>query len=136
MRSRAARVGLWAFGVLAFGYFALGPILYSLFIGLDWAAYPAGPLIEKVFRGLGYTGHNAISGVFWLLLGVLAVIVVTFVAARGRVRADTDPARRRLPDRRGRRRRLRARRRRARGRRRCAALASTAGAARTPAGAR
>jgi uncharacterized protein len=96
MRGRAARVGLWAVGILAFGYFALGPLLYSLFIGLDWAAYPAGPLIEKLFRGLGYTGHNAISGVFWLLLGLLAVIGVVFVAARGRVRADTDPARRKL----------------------------------------
>ena len=96
MRGRAARVGLWAAGILGFGYFALGPILYSLFIGLDWGAYPGGHAIEKLFRGLGYAGDHAISGVFWLLLGLLAVIVVTFVAARGRARAGADPGRRKL----------------------------------------
>jgi predicted aldo/keto reductase-like oxidoreductase len=94
--SRAARVGLYAAGVLAFGYLVLGPILYSLPIGLDWLAYPGGAWIEKAFRGLGYAGNNAISGVFWLVLGLLAVLGVTFVVARGRVRAGTDPARRQL----------------------------------------
>ncbi len=96
MLGRAARIGLWAVGILGFGYFALGPVLYSSFIGLDWGAYPGGHEIEKLFRGLGYAGDHAISGVFWLLLGLLAVIGVTFVAARGRARADTDPARRKL----------------------------------------
>jgi len=96
VKSRAARIGLYAFGLLGFGYFALGPILYSLFIGLDWAAYPGGRAIESLFRGLGYTGNNAISGVFWLLLGLLAAMAFAFVAARARVRSDTDPSRRRL----------------------------------------
>jgi uncharacterized protein len=96
MGGRALRVGLWSIGFLGFGYFALGPILYSLFIGLDWAAYPGGAAIEKLFRGLGYTGQNAISGVFWLLLGLIAVMALAFAATRARVRADTDPARRKL----------------------------------------
>jgi len=96
MSGRARRAGLWAAGILAFGYFALGPILYSLFIGLDWAAYPGGPAIEKLFRGLGYTGMNAISGVFWLLLGLLAAMALAFVAARARVRREADPSRREL----------------------------------------
>lgn len=96
MGGRPLRVGLWAVGILGFGYFLLGPILYSLFIGLDWNAYPAGAAIEKLIRGLGYKGMNAISGVFWLLLGLLLVIGVAFLAARARVRADTDPARRKL----------------------------------------
>jgi predicted aldo/keto reductase-like oxidoreductase len=93
---RLQRVALWAAGILGFGYFALGPILYSLFIGLDWGAYPGGAAIEKLFRGLGYSGQNAISGVFWLLLGLLTAMALAFFAARGRVRKDTDPARRRV----------------------------------------
>jgi uncharacterized protein len=96
MKSRPLRASLWALGILAFGYFALGPILYSLFIGLDWTAYPGGVLIERLFRGLGYGGQNAISGVFWLLLGLLAAMALAFFAARARVRGDADPARRRL----------------------------------------
>jgi uncharacterized protein len=96
MRGRPLRVGLWALGIFGFGYFVLGPTLYSLFIGLDWAAYPGGRAIERLFRGLGYTGQNAISGVFWLLLGLIAAMVVAFVAARARVRADTDPTRRKV----------------------------------------
>jgi predicted aldo/keto reductase-like oxidoreductase len=87
---------LWALGVLAFGYFALGPILYGLVIGYDWTAYPGGSAIEALFRGLGYTGQNAIAGVFWLLLGLLAAMAVVFFAARGRARADADLGRRRV----------------------------------------
>jgi predicted aldo/keto reductase-like oxidoreductase len=96
MRGRPLRLGLWALGFLGFGYFVLGPTLYSLFIGLDWAAYPGGRAIERVFRGLGYEGQNAISGVFWLLLGLVAAMVVAFFAARGRVRKETDPSRREM----------------------------------------
>jgi hypothetical protein len=96
MRKRWQRTGLYALAILFFGYFALGPILYSLFIGLDWAAYPGGRAIEGLFRGLGYAGNNAISGVFWLLLGLALAMAVAFFAARGRVRRDTDPARRQL----------------------------------------
>jgi predicted aldo/keto reductase-like oxidoreductase len=96
MGGRPLRLGLWALGIVAFGYFVLGPTLYSLFIGLDWAAYPGGRAIERSFRALGYTGQNAISGVFWLLLGLLAVMALAFFAARARVRADADPARRRM----------------------------------------
>ena len=94
MRGRAARLGLWTVGLLGFGYFALGPILYSLFIGLDWKAYPGGAWIEQGFRALGYHGQNAISGVFWLLLGLVAAMALAFAAARGRTRAGADPARR------------------------------------------
>jgi hypothetical protein len=71
-------VGLWVVGILGFGYFVLGPVFYSLFIGLDWGAYPGGAAIEKLFRGLGYAGQHAISGVFWLLLGLLAAMAVAF----------------------------------------------------------
>jgi hypothetical protein len=94
VKRRATRIGLWAIGLLGFGYFALGPILYSLFIGLDWAAYPGGRAIEELFRALGYSGHNAISGVFWLVLGLLGAMTLAFFAARARVRSDADPARR------------------------------------------
>jgi predicted aldo/keto reductase-like oxidoreductase len=96
MRGRPLRLGLWVLGILGFGYFLLGPTLYSLFIGLDWAAYPGGRAIERLFRALGYTGQNAISGVFWLLLGLLAAMAVAFFAARARVRADADPSRRKV----------------------------------------
>jgi hypothetical protein len=87
---------LWALGILGFGYFALGPILYGLVIGYDWTAYPGGRAIEALFRGLGYQGQNAIAGVFWLLLGLLAAMAVAFFAARSGARADADPARRRV----------------------------------------
>jgi predicted aldo/keto reductase-like oxidoreductase len=96
MRSRWFRTAFWSLGIFGFGYFALGPILYSLFIGLDWAAYPGGAAIEQLFRGLGYTGQNAISGVFWLLLGLLLAMALAAFAARGRIRADADPTRRNL----------------------------------------
>jgi predicted aldo/keto reductase-like oxidoreductase len=94
MRGRWLRLGVFGLGILCFGYFALGPILYSLVIGLDWTAYPGGSAIEALFRGLGYTGQNAIAGVFWLLLGLVAVLVVAFVAARRGARNGVDPARR------------------------------------------
>jgi hypothetical protein len=96
MRGRPLRFGLWTLGILGFGYFVLGPILYGLFIGFDWTAYPGGSAIETLFRGLGYTGQNAIAGVFWLLLGLLAVMLFAFYAAGASVRGATDPARRRL----------------------------------------
>ncbi len=94
MRGRWFRLGLFSLGILCFGYFALGPILYGLVIGFDWTAYPGGSAIETLFRGLGYTGQNAIAGVFWLLLGLVAVIVVAFVAARRTARSGVDPERR------------------------------------------
>ena len=56
MRRRPLRVGLWAIGILGFGYFVLGPILYSLFIGLDWNAYLGGPAIEKRSAGSATRG--------------------------------------------------------------------------------
>jgi predicted aldo/keto reductase-like oxidoreductase len=87
---------LWALGILGFGYFVLGPILYGLVIGYDWTAYPGGSAIEALFRGLGYHGQNAIAGVFWLLLGLLAAMTVAFLAARSRARVDADPDRRRV----------------------------------------
>jgi predicted aldo/keto reductase-like oxidoreductase len=96
VKRRSARLGLWAAGILGFGYFVLGPVLYSVFIGLDWTAYPGGAAIEKLVRGLGYTRANAISGVFWVGVGLLAVMGIAFLAARARVRADADPARRQL----------------------------------------
>jgi len=96
MRGRLLRLGLWMLGILAFGYFALGPILYGLFIGFDWTAYPGGRAIESAFRGLGYAGQNAIAGVFWLLLGLIVAMGVAFVAGRRGARDRTDPERRRL----------------------------------------
>jgi hypothetical protein len=96
MRSRSIRLGLWVLGILAFGYFALGPILYGLVIGYDWTAYPGGSAIEALFRGLGYAGQNAIAGVFWLGLGLLAAMTLAFLAARSRTRTDADPGRRRV----------------------------------------
>ena len=87
---------LGTLAILGFGYFVLGPLLYGLVIGYDWTAYPGGSAIEKVFRGLGYEGQNAISGVFWLGLGLVAAMVLAFVATRRAVRAGTDPERRRV----------------------------------------
>jgi predicted aldo/keto reductase-like oxidoreductase len=94
MRGRSIRLGLWLLGILSFGYFALGPIAYGLVIGFDWTAYPGGSAIEALFRGLGYTGQNAIAGVFWLLLGLVAAMAVAFVASRRAARGGVDPARR------------------------------------------
>jgi hypothetical protein len=96
LSKRWQRIGLWTLGVLGFGYFALGPILYGLVIGFDWTAYPGGSAIEALFRGLGYTGQNAIAGVFWLLLGLLLAMGLAFRAARRGVTAKTDPGRRRV----------------------------------------
>ena len=96
MRGRWRRLGLWGIGILGFGYFALGPILYGLVIGFDWTAYPGGSAIEALFRGLGYAGQNAIAGVFWLLLGLLVAMAAAFVAARRAVRGGADPERRRV----------------------------------------
>jgi predicted aldo/keto reductase-like oxidoreductase len=93
---RWQRFGLWTLGVLGFGYFALGPILYGLVIGFDWTAYPGGSAIETLFRGLGYSGQNAIAGVFWLVLGLLLAMGLAFRAARRGVQAETDPDRRRV----------------------------------------
>jgi hypothetical protein len=89
-------LGLFGIGILGFGYFVLGPLLYGLVIGYDWTAYPAGSAIEALFRGLGYAGQNAIAGVFWLLLGLLAAMAAAFVAAQSAVRRRADPERRRV----------------------------------------
>jgi hypothetical protein len=93
---RPFRLGLWLLAILGFGYFALGPILYGVFIGFDWTAYPGGSAIGSALRGLGYGGQHAIAGVFWMLLGLLGMMAVVFLAARGSARRGTDPERRRL----------------------------------------
>ena len=44
---RAVRLGAWMLGIAAFGYFAIGGLLYLAPIGLDWAAFPLGGSIER-----------------------------------------------------------------------------------------
>ncbi len=96
MGSRLARIGAAALAVALFGFLAIGKFLYEAFIGLDWNAYPGGALIEKFFR-LFYHGNNAISGVFYMVLGLALVIAasvwLTLRATRG---GDADPLRRGL----------------------------------------
>jgi hypothetical protein len=94
--NRLVKLGLWVLGIAAFGYFYAGPLIYGALIGPDWRAYPLGGFIEKLFRGLGYAGDNAISAVFWLLVGVV-MLWAAVVVARGRTKpAEPNALRRRL----------------------------------------
>ncbi len=90
--SRTLRLSGWILGIAAFGFFVVGGILYSLPIGLDWTAYPLGGVIEKFFR-LFYQGPNAIAGVFWLVVALLGLAVLTYRFG-SRPATGTDPERR------------------------------------------
>jgi predicted aldo/keto reductase-like oxidoreductase len=94
--NRLVRLGLWSLGVAAFGYCYAGPLIYGALIGPDWRAYPLGGLIEKLFRGLGYAGEHAISAVFWLIVGVLALWAAVIVARRRAKQTEPNALRRRL----------------------------------------
>ena len=91
---KAARVGAWVIGIAAFGYFAIGGLLYLAPIGLDWNAFPLGGLIEKLFRGMGYAGGNAISVVFWLLACLIALWATVIIARRGSKQSQPNALRR------------------------------------------
>ena len=90
----AVRLGAWMLGIAAFGYFAIGGLLYLLPIGLDWAAFPLGGLIEKLSRGMGYQGGNAISVVFWLAACLIALWATVIIARRGAKESQPNALRR------------------------------------------
>jgi len=93
---RLVKLGLWSLGSAAFGYCYAGPLIYGALIGPDWRAYPLGGFIEKLFRALGYTGEHAISAVFWLLVGALALWAAVIVARLRAKQAEPNALRRRL----------------------------------------
>ncbi len=92
--TKATKLGAWTVAIAAFGYFYVGPLIYGALIGPDWRAYPLGGFIEKLFRGIGYAGDHAISGVFWLLVGVLGLWAAIGVARRGAKASEPDALRR------------------------------------------
>ncbi len=91
---KAMKLGAWVLGIAAFGYFAIGRLLYLAPIGLDWRAFPLGGLIEKSFRGLGYEGGNAISVVFWLGVCVIGLWTAVIIARRGAQESQPNALRR------------------------------------------
>ena len=92
--NRLARLALWSIGVAAFGYFALGSLLYRLPIGLDWRAFPFGGAIETLFRALGYQGENAISAVFWMIACLVAVWAAVIFGRRTAKQREPNALRR------------------------------------------
>jgi len=92
--SKAVKFGLWTLAVAAFGYFVAGGLLYRLPIGLDWRAFPLGGAIERLFRGLGYQGDNAISAVFWLGLCLVGLWVAVIAARFGGKQSQPNALRR------------------------------------------
>jgi hypothetical protein len=94
--NRTLRIAAWAVGILLFGYFIAGSLLYRIPIGLEWSAWPGGQLIRAVLEGMGYAGHGAVSGVVLLVLGtVLLMVVVALAASRSLAAAEVSPGRRR-----------------------------------------
>ena len=83
---------VWLLASIAFGFFALGGLAYELFIGLDWTAYPMGSTIHGLFDALGLAGENAVSGLFYIVIGLIGVGVVAGIAmTRTAPRAFGEP---------------------------------------------
>ena len=80
---------------LAVGFFVAGGVLYKTAIDLDAPAFPAGGVIDRSAQAVGLDFGRPIAGPFWALATLLAVLIGTFVAVRGSIRArETDPGRR------------------------------------------
>lgn len=79
---------------LAVGFGYAGAVLYRTFIGLDPAAFPAGPWLEATARSLVPAPDFPLAGLVLALLAVLAAGALTFWLVRRATRAHTDPARR------------------------------------------
>jgi predicted aldo/keto reductase-like oxidoreductase len=93
MRPRAAfLIGLAI--TLAVGFFYAGAVLYRTFIGLDPAAFPAGPWLEATARRLLPAPGFPLAGLLLALLSLLAAAALTFWLVRRAARAATDPTRR------------------------------------------
>ncbi len=89
-------IGLWIAAAL-FGFFTLGPVFDSTFIGLDKSAFLFGEAIQAGARLVGITIGFSVAGLFWTLVGVIATGLLTWFVVRGRVRAHVavaDPGRR------------------------------------------
>ena len=81
------------------GYFVIGAVLYSVPIGLDASAFPAGEIIQSIHESLDPSIQNASAGLIWVLLLLLGVAAVGFFVVRSAARAagaETDPERRRF----------------------------------------
>jgi aryl-alcohol dehydrogenase-like predicted oxidoreductase len=82
---------------LALGFFVAGGVLYKTAIDLDAPAFPGGPAIDRAAQAVGLDFGRPFAGPFWAGLTLLAVLVGTFAAVRGSIRARTartDPGRR------------------------------------------
>ena len=92
--NRPLRLAAWLTGIALFGFFALGGFAYELFIGLDWTAYPFGRAIQWLFETTGLAGNNAMAGLFYIVLGLLAVGLVAGWAAGKAPASAPDQGRR------------------------------------------
>jgi len=94
--NRSKRLIAWVLGSALFGFFALGGFAYELFIGLDWTAYPFGGAIHGLFDAVGLGGGNAMAGLVYVVLGMIAIgIAAGFAARSSREEAVTNKGRRR-----------------------------------------
>ncbi len=79
------------------GFFGIATTLSLTFVGLDASGFPVGDYADAVMRRLGVALDFSLAGLFWVIVSVLAVGVVTFFVVRGVARArvaETDPGRR------------------------------------------
>jgi aryl-alcohol dehydrogenase-like predicted oxidoreductase len=81
----------------AFGFYAVGGVLYKTAIDLDAPAYPAGRALAAAAEALGLDFGGRVAGLAWAIAGLLAVLVSSFFLVRASRRAGlaaTDPGRR------------------------------------------
>jgi aryl-alcohol dehydrogenase-like predicted oxidoreductase len=81
---------------LAVGFFYAGAVLYRTFIGLDPAAFPAGPWLESTTRRVLPAPGFPLAGLVLAILSLLAAGAVTFGLVRRAARTATDRSRRRF----------------------------------------
>jgi len=79
---------------LGIGFNYAGAVLYRTFIGLDPAAFPAGPWLEATARRLLPAPNFPLAGLLLAALSLLAAGALTFWLVRRAARAATDPGRR------------------------------------------
>ncbi|HJO23529.1 MAG: aldo/keto reductase [Myxococcota bacterium] len=84
---------------LVVGWFLAGSLLYRSFIGLDASAWIAGRGIQRLVVASAPELKNAVGGVVWLVVTLLAIAAFGFFIVRATVRARVaaiDPERRRF----------------------------------------